>query len=71
MQTIPKPQISTRHWAQLSAQMWQCDYSIKTGPELVQLLLSVDALAFPIEVVERSPIGTVIEFGDNSWQRIE
>jgi hypothetical protein len=71
MRTILKHQISTRQWAKLSAQMWQCDEGIKTGPELVQLLMSADSLAFPIETMERSPIGVVIRTGTKTWQRIE
>jgi hypothetical protein len=63
MQTTFEQKISTQQWARLAVQVWQCDGRATTGPELAQLLLAVDTPAFPIETIERSPIGVVIRTG--------
>ena len=72
METTFKQQISGRQWAWLAAQVWQCnDGTRQTGLDLARLLSTAGTLAFPVETVERSPIGAIIRAGINSWERVD
>ena len=66
-QHIPCSQLT-----RLNLQVWQAnDGSRLNGMEFAERLATREQCEFPLETVDRSAEGAIMQDGTNTWQRIE
>lgn len=65
--------LSDQQRSRLTGQVWECTNSDarKSGTDLAETVLSLGTLSFPIERLEHSRIGEMVQVGLTYWRRVE
>ena len=64
---------SPQQTARLAAQVWECsdNDARRSGLDLAETVMSLGAFSFPVEQLEHSRVGKVVQVGLTFWRRIE
>ena len=67
------PQLTDQQTSRLVGQVWECTNSgaRKSGTDLAETVLSLNALSFPLERLDHSRVGEAVQVGLTFWRRVK